>query len=137
MPNAWMTHVKKTRSLMGGSPSLKQVLKAAKKTYKRSGGGVASNAGDFASAGGDAQENMGGGLQEGNVDKKANDSAAHQNSGEGADGQGGGRRRRRRRRKSRSRRKSRKSRKRGKKSRKSRRKGKKSRRKSKRRKRRR
>ena len=136
MPNAWMTHVKKTRSLMGGSPSLKQVLKAAKKTYKRSGGGVASNAGDFASAGGDAQENMGGGLQEGNVDKKANDSAAHQNSGEGADGQGGGRRRRRRR-KSRSRRKSRKSRKRGKKSRKSRRKGKKSRRKSKRRKRRR
>ena len=93
MPNAWMTHVKKTRSLMGGSPSLKQVLKAAKKTYKRSGGGVASNAGDFASAGGDAQENMGGGLQEGNVDKKANDSAAHQNSGEGADGQGGGRRR--------------------------------------------
>lgn len=136
MPNAWMTHVKKTRSLMGGSPSLKQVLKAAKKTYKRSGGGVASNASDFASSGSDAQENMGGGLQEGNVDKKANDSAAHQDNGEGADGQSGGRRRRRRR-KSRSRRKSRKSRKRGKKSRKSRRKGKKSRRKSKRRKRRR
>ena len=136
MPNAWMTHVKKTRSLMGGNPSLKQVLKQAKKTYKKSGGGVASNASDFASAGDSAQEQMGG-LQEGNVNKKGNESASHQNNGESADGkaQSGGRRRRRRRR-SRSRRKSRKSKRKGKKSRKSRRKNKKSRKKSRRRRRR-
>ena len=133
MPNAWMTHVKKTRSLMGGNPSLKQVLKQAKKTYKKSGGGVASNAGDFASAGNAAQEQMGG-LQEANTNKKANDSAAHQNSGESGDGkaQSGGRRRRRRR----SRRKSRKSKRKGKKSRRSRRKRRKSRKKSRRRRRR-
>ena len=141
MPNAWMTHVKKTRALMGGNPSLKQVLKQAKKTYKKSGGGVASNASEFSSAGASAQEsmgdkeNMGGGVMEGNVNKKANDSAAHQNAGESADGQSGGRRRRRR--KSRkSRRKSRKSKRKGKKSRRSRRKGKKSRKKSRRRRRR-
>ena len=139
MPNAWMTHVKKTRALMGGSPSLKQVLKQAKKTYKKRGGGVASNASDFSSAGADAQESMGhqesmgGGVMEGNVDKKGNDKAAHQNAGESADGkQQGGRRRRRRR----SRRKSRKSKRKGKKSRRSRRKGKKSRKKSRRRRRR-
>ena len=135
MPNAWMTHVKKTRALMGGNPSLKQVLKQAKKTYKKSGGGVASNASDFSSAGADAQESMGGGVMEGNVNKKGNDSAAHQNAGESADGsQSGGRRRRRRSRKSR--RKSRKSKRKGKKSRRSRRKGKKSRKKSRRRRRR-
>ena len=122
MPNAWMTHVKKTRSLMGGNPSLKQVLKAAKKTYKKSGGGVASNASDFASAGRDAHESMGdketmgGAMMEGNVNKKSNESASHQNAGENADGQSGGRRRRRRR----SRRKSRKSKRKGKKSRKKR-----------------
>ena len=134
MPNAWMTHVKKTRSLMGGNPSLKQVLKAAKKTYKKSGGGVASNASDFASAGDSAQEQMGG-LVEGNVNKKGNESASHQNNGESADGkaQSGGRRRRRRRR---SRRKSRKSKRKGKKSRRSRRKRRKSRKKSRRRRRR-
>tara|TARA_B100000674_G_C37789346_1_gene890976 strand:+ start:580 stop:1008 length:429 start_codon:yes stop_codon:yes gene_type:complete len=142
MPNAWMTHVKKTRALMGGNPSLKQVLKQAKKTYKKSGGGVASNASDFSSAGASAQEsmgdkeNMGGGMMEGNVNKKSNDSAAHQNAGEGADGQSGGRRRRRRRRSRKSRRKSRKSKRKGKKSRRSRRKGKKSRKKSRRRRRR-
>ena len=136
MPNAWMTHVKKTRSLMGGNPSLKDVLKQAKKTYKKSGGGVASNASDFSSAGADAQESMGGGVMEGNVNKKGNDSAAHQNAGESADGQSGGRRRRRRRRSRKSRRKSRKSKRKGKKSRRSRRKGKKSRKKSRRRRRR-
>ena len=135
MPNAWMTHVKKTRALMGGNPSLKDVLKQAKKTYKKSGGGVASNASEFSSAGADAQESMGGGVMEGNVNKKGNDSAAHQNAGESADGQSGGRRRRRRRSRK-SRRKSRKSKRKGKKSRRSRRKGKKSRKKSRRRRRR-
>ena len=123
---------------MGGSPSLKQVLKAAKKTYKRSGGGVASNASDFASAGGSDNEAMSGGLVEGNVNKAGNDKAAHENSGENAKGeqQGGRRRRRRRRRSRKSRRKSRRSRRKGKKSRRSRRKGKKSRKKSRRRRRR-
>ena len=120
---------------MGGNPSLKDVLKQAKKTYKKSGGGVASNASDFSSAGADAQESMGGGVMEGNVNKKGNDSAAHQNAGESADGQSGGRRRRRRRSRK-SRRKSRKSKRKGKKSRRSRRKGKKSRKKSRRRRRR-
>ena len=139
MPNAWMTHVKKTRSLMGGNPSLKMVLKQAKKTYKKRGGGVASNASDFVSASGDAhesmgdKESMGGGMMEANTNKKSNDSAAHQNAGENADGQSGGRRRRRRRR---SRRKSRKSKRKGKKSRRSRRKRRKSRKKSRRRRRR-
>ena len=88
-------------------------MKQAKKTYKKSGGGVASNASDFSSAGADAQESMGGGVMEGNVNKKGNDSAAHQNAGESADGQSGGRRRRRRRSRK-SRRKSRKSKRKGK-----------------------
>ena len=50
MPNAWLAHVKETRKQMAGQP-LKAVLKAAKKTYKKSkkGGGVASNAADFSS----------------------------------------------------------------------------------------
>jgi len=56
MVNAWMAHVKKTRTGMKGA-SLKEVLKAAKKTYKKGGsscsemkeqsggkGGVAANA---------------------------------------------------------------------------------------------
>ena len=38
MVNAWMTHVKKTRMSMKGA-ALKDVLKAAKKTYKKQKGG--------------------------------------------------------------------------------------------------
>lgn len=43
--NAWMTHLKKTMRAHKGK-SLGQVMKMAKKTYKktRRGGGVASNA---------------------------------------------------------------------------------------------
>ena len=38
--SAWMSHVKKTMKANKGK-SLMQVLKMAKKTYKKSGGGVA------------------------------------------------------------------------------------------------
>ena len=48
-------------------------MKAAKKTYKRSGGGVASNAGEFTGGAGEQQEG---------VDNKGNQKAAHENSGD-------------------------------------------------------
>jgi hypothetical protein len=41
--SAWMTHVKKTMKANKGKP-LSAVLKMAKKTYKKSGGGVAETA---------------------------------------------------------------------------------------------
>lgn len=41
--SAWMTHVKKTMKANKGKP-LSAVLKMAKKTYKKTGGGVAETA---------------------------------------------------------------------------------------------
>lgn len=41
--SAWMSHVKKTMKANKGK-SLMQVLKMAKKTYKKTGGGVAETA---------------------------------------------------------------------------------------------
>ena len=43
MANPWLTHVKSVRSQNAGM-SFKNVLKLAKKSYKKRGGGVASNA---------------------------------------------------------------------------------------------
>ena len=43
MPNAWLAHVKQVRKQNAGM-SFKEVLKLAKKSYKKRGGGVASNA---------------------------------------------------------------------------------------------
>ena len=43
MANPWLAHVKSVRSQNAGM-SFKNVLKLAKKSYKKRGGGVASNA---------------------------------------------------------------------------------------------
>ena len=43
MANPWLAHVKSVRSQNAGM-SFKDVLKLAKKSYKKRGGGVASNA---------------------------------------------------------------------------------------------
>ena len=43
MANPWLAHVKSVRSQNAGM-SFKEVLKLAKKSYKKRGGGVASNA---------------------------------------------------------------------------------------------
>ena len=102
MVNAWMAHVKKTRMGMKGA-SLKEVLKAAKKTYKKGG----------SSCGSDEQTGGKGGVAANASPVEAKDSAAEVPK-EAADDvekqeqpkQDGGRKRRRRKRsRSRSRRK--------------------------------
>ena len=35
MPNAWMTHVKKTRSLMGGKPIFKRCIETSQKNLQK------------------------------------------------------------------------------------------------------
>ena len=110
--SAWLRHVMAVRAKNKGM-AFKNVLKMAKRSYKKVGGGVAANAAPVGGAEEAAPEDAGVPVQQ-----KGGEEAAQEGGQEGP--QEGGRRRRRRRKSRKSRRKSRKSRRKRRKSRKTR-----------------